>query len=131
MSIGYAVALSFGPVLVAILAAALILPRAWLASYAAFVIVATIIYADYSGRYDDAALRNMLSALFSMLVVAALGRRTHHPLGAEVAATTTGLSYLRPSRFSIASQMRSSSTTLSKRLISCRPVGEVTLISVR
>ncbi len=72
MSIGYAVALSFGPVLVAILAAALILPRAWLATYAAFVIVATIIYADYSGRYEDAALRNMFSALFSMLVVAAL-----------------------------------------------------------
>ena len=44
MSLVSAVALSFAPVLVAILAAALILPRAWLASYAAFVIVATIIY---------------------------------------------------------------------------------------
>ena len=72
MSFGYAVALSFGPVLVAILAAALILPRAWLASYAAFVIVATVLYADYSGRYDDPALRSMFSALFSMLAVAAL-----------------------------------------------------------
>ena len=39
--------------------------------------------------------------------------------------------YFRPSRFSIASQMRSSSMTWSKRLISCRPVGEVTLISVK
>ena len=45
-----AVALSFVPVLVAILAAALILPRAWLASYAAFVIVAAILYADLNGR---------------------------------------------------------------------------------
>ena len=72
MSLVSAVALSFVPVLVAILAAALILPRAWLASYAAFVIVATIIYADYNSRYDDATLRHMFSALFSMLVAAAL-----------------------------------------------------------
>ena len=72
MSFGYAVALSFGPVLVAIVAAALILPRAWLASYAAFVMIATILYADYSGRYEDPALRAVVSALFSMLVVAAL-----------------------------------------------------------
>lgn len=72
MSFGHAVMVSFGPVLVAIVAAALILPRAWLATYAAFVIVAAILYADYSGRYDDAALRTMLSALFSLVVVAAL-----------------------------------------------------------
>ena len=72
MSFGYAVVLSFGPVLVAILAAALILPRAWLASYAAFVIVAAIIYADYSVRHEDATLRTMFSTLFGMLVVAAL-----------------------------------------------------------
>ena len=66
------VALSFAPVLVAILAAALILPRAWLASYAVFVIVALVIYADLNGRYDDAAFGSMFSALFSMLVLAAL-----------------------------------------------------------
>ena len=72
MSFGSAVALSFGPVLVAILAAALILPRAWLASYAAFVIVAAIIYADYSASYENTALRTLFSALFGMLVVAAL-----------------------------------------------------------
>ena len=72
MSFVSAVALSFVPVLVAILAAALILPRAWLASYAAFVVVATIVYADYSGRYDDAALRSMFSVLFGMLVATAL-----------------------------------------------------------
>ena len=66
------VALSFAPVLVAIVAAALILPRVWLAFYAAFVIGAIAIYADVSGRYDDAAFSGMLSALFSMLVVAAL-----------------------------------------------------------
>ena len=72
MSFASAVAWSFVPVLVAILAAALILPRAGLASYAAFVIVATIIYADYSASYGDTALRIMFSALFSMLVVAAL-----------------------------------------------------------
>ena len=37
MSFVSAAALSLGPVLVAILAAALILPRSWLAFYAAFV----------------------------------------------------------------------------------------------
>ena len=72
MSLVSAAILSFGPVLVAIVAAALILPRTWLAGYAAFVIVATILYADYSGRYEDAALRSMFSALFSMVVVTAL-----------------------------------------------------------
>jgi hypothetical protein len=72
MSFGYAIALSFGPVLVAILAAALILPRAWLASYAVFVIVALVLYADLSGRYDDAAFGSVFSALFSMLAVVAL-----------------------------------------------------------
>ena len=72
MSFVSVVALSFMPVLVAILAAALILPRAWLAFYAAFVIVALVIYADLSGRYDDAAFGSMFSTLFSMLVAAAL-----------------------------------------------------------
>jgi hypothetical protein len=72
MSFGYAFALSFGPMLAAIVAAALILPRAWLATYAVFVIAATLLYADYTGRYEDTALRTMFSALFSMLVVAAL-----------------------------------------------------------
>ena len=66
------VALSFGPVMVAIVAAALILPRAWLASYAVFVIAATILYADYTARYEDAALRGMFSTLFGMVVVTAL-----------------------------------------------------------
>ena len=72
MSFGYAIILSFGPVMLAIVAAALILPRAWLATYAAFVIVVAILYADYSGRYEDAALRTMFAALFSVVVVAAL-----------------------------------------------------------
>jgi fructose-specific phosphotransferase system IIC component len=72
MSFLDAAAFSLAPVLAAILAAALILPRTFLALYAAFVIVATVIYADYTARYEDAALRSMLSALFSMTVVAAL-----------------------------------------------------------
>ena len=72
MSLVSTAILSFGPVLVAIVAAALILPRTWLASYSAFLIVATVIYADYTARYDDAALRSMFSALFGMTVVAAL-----------------------------------------------------------
>jgi fructose-specific phosphotransferase system IIC component len=72
MSFLDAAAFSLAPVLVAILAAALILPRTFLALYAAFVIVATVIYADYTARYEDAALRSMFSALFSMTVVAAL-----------------------------------------------------------
>ena len=41
-----------------------------------------------------------------------------------------GVSY-RPNLRSMASQMSASRQTSSKRLISCRPVGEVTLISVR
>src|SRR5512145_3432786 len=57
----YAAALSFAPVLVAIIAAALILPRAWLASYAVFVVVALVVYADLSGRYDDAIFSGMFS----------------------------------------------------------------------
>jgi fructose-specific phosphotransferase system IIC component len=72
MSFLDAAAFSLAPVLAAILAAALILPRTFLALYAAFVIVATVIYADYTARYEDAALRSMFSALFSMTVVAAL-----------------------------------------------------------
>lgn len=72
MSLVSAAILSFGPVLVAIVAATVILPRSWLASYAAFVIVATVIYAHYTARYDDAALRGMFSALFSVVVVTAL-----------------------------------------------------------
>jgi hypothetical protein len=72
MSLVSAAILSFGPVLVAIVAAALILPRTWLASYAAFVIVAAIVYADYTGHYEDAAPRGMFSALFSTVVVTAL-----------------------------------------------------------
>jgi hypothetical protein len=72
MSFLDAAAFSIAPVLVAILAAALILPRTLLALYATFVIVATAIYADYTARYEDAALRSMFSALFSMTVVGAL-----------------------------------------------------------
>lgn len=68
----YAAALSFAPVLVAILAAALILPRAWLASYAVFVIVALILYVDIDSQYDDAAFGSMFSTLFSLLAVVAL-----------------------------------------------------------
>jgi hypothetical protein len=72
MSFVSLVALSFAPVLVAIIAAALILPRAWLASYAVFVIGALVLYADLNGRYDDAAFGSMFSALFSMLAAVAL-----------------------------------------------------------
>ena len=72
MSFVSAVALSLVPVLVAILAAALILPRAWLASYAVFVVVALVLYADLSDRYDDPAFGSMFSALFGMLAVVAL-----------------------------------------------------------
>jgi drug/metabolite transporter (DMT)-like permease len=67
-----AVVLSFGPVLVAILAAALILPRAWLATYAVFVIAAIVIYAGYSGQHDDDGLGRVFSTLFGMLMAATL-----------------------------------------------------------
>ena len=66
------VALSLAPVLLVILAAALILSRAWLAFYALFVMVAIFVCSDLSGRYDDAAFGSMFSALFSLLAVVAL-----------------------------------------------------------
>ena len=65
-------ALSFAPVLAAIVAAALILPRALLALYGAFVIAAVAVYADLSGRYDDSALSGMLATLVALLTLAAL-----------------------------------------------------------
>ncbi len=65
-------ALSFLPVLVAIIAAALILPRSWLACYAAFVIAALAVYSDLSGRYDDAAFEGLFAVLFCLLAFAAL-----------------------------------------------------------
>jgi hypothetical protein len=64
--------LSFAPALAAIVAAALILPRAWLAFYAAFVIAALAVYSDLSGRHDDAAFSGVFSALFCLLALAAL-----------------------------------------------------------
>ena len=72
MSFASAIALSLGPVLVAMIAAALILPRAWLAFYAVFVIGALVLYSDLSGRYDDAAFGGMFAALFSLLALVAL-----------------------------------------------------------
>ena len=72
MSFVSAVVLSFGPVLVAILAAALILPRTWLATYAAFVIVAIALYAGYSGQHDDGGLGRVFPTLFGMLMAATL-----------------------------------------------------------
>jgi len=72
MSFLDALALSFGPVLVAIVAAALILPRSWLAFYAAFVIGAAVLYSGFSGQHDDEAMGALLSTLVSMLMMAAL-----------------------------------------------------------
>jgi len=72
MSFVSAAALSLGPVLVAILAAALILPRSWLAFYAAFVMGAVVLYSGCSGQHDDEAMGGLLSTLVSMLMTAAL-----------------------------------------------------------
>ncbi|HEX6093762.1 MAG TPA: hypothetical protein VFZ07_10445 [Dongiaceae bacterium] len=72
MSFVSAAALSLAPVLVAILTAALILPRSWLALYAAFVIGAIVLYAGYSGHHDDEAMGDLLSTLVGMLMMAAL-----------------------------------------------------------
>jgi len=72
MSFVSAAALSLGPVLVAILAAALILPRSWLAFYAAFVMGAVVLYSGYSGQHDGEAMGGLLSTLVSMLMMAAL-----------------------------------------------------------
>lgn len=65
-------ALSIAPVLIAILAAALILPRAWLAFYVALVIVATALYSGYGSQLEDEAMGSLLSMLLRMLMIAAL-----------------------------------------------------------
>ena len=67
-----AAAFSVAPLLIAILAAALILPRTWLAFYAAIVIGTVIVSADAGSRHDDAAMDGLLSILFGMLMMAAL-----------------------------------------------------------
>jgi len=67
-----AAAFSVAPVLVAILAAALILPRTWLAFYVALVIVATALYSGYNSQHEDEAMGGLLSMLFRMLMMAAL-----------------------------------------------------------
>jgi len=67
-----AAAFSVAPVLVAILAAALILPRTWLAFYVALVVVATAFYSGYSSQHEDEAMGGLLSILFRMLMMAAL-----------------------------------------------------------
>ena len=72
MPLASVAALSLAPVLVAILAAALILPRSWLALYAAFVIGAIVLYAGYSSQHDDEAMGGLLSTLVDMLMMAAL-----------------------------------------------------------
>jgi hypothetical protein len=72
MSFASAAALSFGPVLAAILAAALILPRTWLATYAAFVFGAIAIYSGYTSQQDDGGLGGVFPTLFSMLMAATL-----------------------------------------------------------
>ena len=72
MSFVSAAALSLAPVLVAILAAALILPRSWLAFYAAFVIGAIVLYAGYSGQHDDEGMGGVLATLVGILMMTAL-----------------------------------------------------------
>ena len=72
MSFLDAAAFSIAPVLVAILAAALTLPRTWLALYAAFVTAATLLYAGYGNRHEDAAMGGLLAILVGMLMMAAL-----------------------------------------------------------
>ncbi|HKP25012.1 MAG TPA: hypothetical protein VJV39_14190 [Dongiaceae bacterium] len=63
---------SIAPVLLAILVAALILPRTWLAFYGALVIVAVALYSGYSSQHEDEAMRGLLAVLFRMLMMAAL-----------------------------------------------------------
>ena len=116
------------PILLALFAAALAVPRILLGWYAFYAIAAILVFGDLGDAREDAGLTGLGAFLFQVLGAAIVGLLTRCVL--EV-VRRAGDGYLRPSRFSIASQMRSSKTTLSKRLISCRPVGEVTLISVR
>lgn len=61
--------LFFGPVLVALLAAALMLPRAFLGWYAICTIAAILMLASYSDAYEDAALTGLGAFVFEVLAI--------------------------------------------------------------
>lgn len=65
-------ALHLSPILVPLFAAALILPRNWLCSYAALAVAAIVILSDYSDAHDDGAFAGLGAFLFRILATAAL-----------------------------------------------------------
>jgi hypothetical protein len=62
-------ALFFGPILVAMFAAALMLPRAFLGWYAVCTIAAILMLDNYADAYEDAALTGLGTFVFEVLAI--------------------------------------------------------------
>jgi hypothetical protein len=62
-------ALFYGPILVALFAAALMLPRAFLGWYAVCTIAAILMFANYIDGYEDAALTGLGTFVFEVLAI--------------------------------------------------------------
>jgi hypothetical protein len=62
----------FGPILVALSAAALMLPRSWLGWYAALAIATIIIFSDYSGGREDSPFAGLGAFVFSTMATCAV-----------------------------------------------------------
>ena len=61
--------LFFGPVLVALFAAALMLPRMFLGWYAFYAIAAILVFANVRDAYEDAALTGLGTFVFEVLAI--------------------------------------------------------------
>jgi hypothetical protein len=59
----------FGPILVALFAAALMLPRMFLGWYAFYAIAAILIFAKIMDAYEDAALSGLGTFVFEVLAI--------------------------------------------------------------
>ena len=65
-------ALFFGPVLVALFAAALMLPRMYLGWYAFYAVAAILMFANIMDAHEDAALTGLGTFVFEVLAIGAV-----------------------------------------------------------
>lgn len=61
--------LFFGPILVALFAAALMLPRMYLGWYAFYAIAAILVFASLGDAHEDAALAGLGAFVFEVLAI--------------------------------------------------------------
>lgn len=64
--------LFFGPILVALFAAALILPRMFLGWYAVYAIAAILVFANLGDAHEDGALDGLEAFVFEVLAIGAV-----------------------------------------------------------